>query len=91
MSAGLTNVHIWTGKNWMQYYAGHVGTTALLLSEMASEAISNFQQFSGGACLCMHTAHQTYNPPSVNPGSRPDLYATNLYSVISVYKSVIVS
>ena len=29
----LPTVHIWTGKNWLQYYAGHVGTTALLLSQ----------------------------------------------------------
>ena len=26
-----SSVNIWTGKNWMQYYAGRVGTTALLL------------------------------------------------------------
>ena len=33
MSAGLADVHIWTGKNWMQYYAGHVATMSLLLSQ----------------------------------------------------------
>lgn len=38
MSAGLANVHTWlryTAKNWMQYSAGHVATTALLLTQMA--------------------------------------------------------
>ena len=33
MSAGLANVNIWTGKNWIQYYAGNVATTSLLLSQ----------------------------------------------------------
>ena len=33
-------MHTWTAKNWMQYSASHVATTALVLSQMASEAIS---------------------------------------------------
>ena len=36
MSVGLANVHAWmrvTAKNWMQYSADHVATTALLLSQ----------------------------------------------------------
>ena len=72
MSAGLADVHIWTGKNWMRYYAGHVATMSLLLSQNGLiEAISEhliFDKIPGESMpphpLVLHAyasihAHQT--------------------------------
>ena len=74
----------------MQYSASHVATTALVLSQMASEAISEYQisNFPRGAfpqtwvvlhayaCIYTHLTSM-YNPPSKIPGygpERPDFY-----------------
>ena len=74
MSAGLANAYIWTAQNWMQYFASHVATTALLsLSKTASEAISSSEHlisktFPGEHAPrppnlhCMHAYIHTYIP-----------------------------
>ena len=59
-------MHTWTAKNWMQYSTSHVATTPLVLSQMASEVISEhlISKISWGsmhpdhprlACISMHT------------------------------------
>ena len=76
-------MHTWTAKNWMQYSASHVATTALLLSQNGLRSNSRASNFLGEhaptpppslAFLCMHTyTHTTHpcNPFSTNPGYGP--------------------
>ena len=50
-------MHTWTARNWMQYSGSHVATTALVLSQMASEAISEYltsKIFLGEHALVLH-------------------------------------
>ena len=67
ISPGLANVHIWTGKRWMQYSASHLATAAVLLSQNSLRShlrASSFHKFPEGSCLeaspslawlCTHT------------------------------------